>query len=115
MMPIVAFNLHLMIEIMGNAIEQLRKKGIEGIQADEKRCREYAEKSLGLAAVLSPIVGYARAAGTTREALRRDETIGAIAMEKGMLTREQAERLFDLKKLSLPSVRTAVPGQGKKR
>jgi len=102
MMPVIAFNLHLMIEIMGNAIEQVKKKCVEGIKADERRCLEYAEKSLGLAAVLSPKLGYARTAEIAREALRKDKTIRAIAMEKGIMNRAAAERILNLYTLSGP-------------
>ncbi len=115
MMPIVAFNLHLMIEIMGNAVEQVRTKCVERIKADEKRCREYAEKSLGLATALSPIVGYARAAEIAREALKRDKTIRAITREKGILDPAEAEKLLDLRKLTEPSRQAVIPSQRKKR
>jgi aspartate ammonia-lyase len=114
MMPVVAFNLHFMIEIMGNAVEQVGTKCVEGIQADEKRCRDYAERSLGLAAALSPMLGYNRAAEVTREALKRDQTIRAMAMEKRILNRAQAERLLDLKKLTEPPLPAVPPRRRKK-
>ena len=114
MMPVVAFNLHLMIEIMGNAVEQVRTKCVEGIRVDERRCREYAEKSLGLATALSPLLGYARAAEIAREAWKRDRTIRAIAGEKGILNRAEAERLFDLNKLTEPSGQAATRGSKKR-
>jgi aspartate ammonia-lyase len=100
MMPVVAFNLQLMIEIMGNAVEQVRTRCIEGIKAEERRTREQAEKSLSLAIVLSPLVGYARAAEIAREALRRDKTIGDIAVEKGILDKKKAAKLLDPKRLT---------------
>ena len=115
MMPVIGFNLHLMIEIMGNAIEQVKKRCVEGIKADEERCLEYAEKSLGLATALSPKLGYARTAEIAREALKRDKTIRAIAMEKGILARATAERMLDLKKLTEPPGRAAMPDKRKRR
>jgi aspartate ammonia-lyase len=115
MMPVVGFNLHLMIEIMGNAIEQVRTKCVEGIRADEGRCLEYAEKSLGLATALSPKLGYAQTAEIVREALKRGKTVRDIAVEKGILTRTAAERLLDLKKLTKPPGRTAMRGKRKNR
>jgi aspartate ammonia-lyase len=111
MMPVIGFNLHLMIEIMGNAIEQVKKKCVEGIKADERRCLEYAEKSLGLAAVLSPKFGYARTAEIAREALRRDKTIRAIAMEKGIMNRAAAERILNLNTLSEPPLKAEFRGK----
>jgi len=115
MMPVIAFNLHLMIEIMGNAVDQVGKKCVLGIRADETRCREYAERSLGLATVLSPLLGYARTAEVAREALRRDKTIREVALEKGILIRTQAERLLDLEELTRPSDPARGRGPKKKR
>jgi aspartate ammonia-lyase len=115
MMPVVAFNLHLMIEVMGNSMERVRTKCVEGIRADEKRCREYAENSLGLATALSPKLGYARAAEIAREAMKRGKTIRAIAREKGILDRAEAGVLLDLKKLTEPSGQAVTPGKRKKR
>ena len=115
MMPVVAFNLHLMIEITGNAIEQVRKKCVAGITADKVRCLEYAEKSLGLATVLSPKLGYAQTAEIAREALKRDKTIRDIVLEKEILRRTMAGRLLDLQKLTDPPGPAAMPGQRKRR
>jgi aspartate ammonia-lyase len=115
MMPVVAFNLHLMIEIMGNAIRQVRTKCLEGITADEKRCRENAENSLGLATALSPTLGYGRAAAIAREALKQNKTIRAVAMERGVLDRAEVERILDLKRLSGPSGLVAASITKKKR
>jgi aspartate ammonia-lyase len=115
MMPVIGFNLHLMIEIMGNAIEQVRTKCIEGIRANKERCLEYAERSLGLATALSPELGYAQTAEIVREALKRGKTVRDIAVEKGILTLTAAQQLLDLKKLTEPPGRAAMPGKRKRR
>jgi aspartate ammonia-lyase len=115
MMPVIGFNLYLMIEIMGNAIEQVRTKCVEGIKADRERSLEYAEKSLGLATALSPKLGYTQTAEIAREALKRGKTIRAIAVEKGILTRTTAERLLDLQKLTEPPGRSVIRDKRKRR
>jgi aspartate ammonia-lyase len=114
MMPVIAFNLHLMIEIMGNAVDQVGAKCVAGIQADETRCRAFAEGSLGLATALSPLLGYARAAEIAREARKKGETIRAVALEKGILNAAEVERLLDLKRLSGPSTKGPARGNRKR-
>lgn len=101
MMPVVAFNLHLMIEIIGNALENVRTRCIDGIRANIERCREYAEKSLGLAAALTPKVGYARASALARKALEQGKTISEIALEEGVLKPGEAARMLSLEGLTL--------------
>ncbi|MFZ2052822.1 MAG: aspartate ammonia-lyase [Candidatus Aminicenantales bacterium] len=115
MMPVVAFNLHLMIEIMGNALEQVRTKCIDGIRADAERCRAYAEKSPSLAAALSPKIGYARAAALARKALERGKTISGIAVEEDILSPPAAARLFNLERLTAqPRKKRKVPKRKKR-
>ncbi len=102
MMPVVSFNLGFMIEIMGNAIRQLRRRCIVGIKADGGRCREYAEKSLALATVTSPRIGYACASEMAREADRRNLTIRQILEEKRDFGPAEIRDILDLEKLSEP-------------
>ncbi len=102
MMPVISFNLHLMIGIMADALHQVRMKCLRGIKADAARCREYAERTLGLATVLSPRLGYARAADIAAQALKKGKTIREIAEEKGILTAAELEQLFDLEHLTDP-------------
>ncbi len=100
MMPVIAFNLHLMIEIMSNALEQVRIRCIEGLKANPGRCREYAEKSLGLAAALSPRIGYARAAALARKALEQGKTIQEMAIKESILRPQEASRALDPDRLA---------------
>jgi aspartate ammonia-lyase len=109
MMPVIAFNLHLMIEILGNALEQVRIRCIEGIKADAGRCREYAEKSLGLAAALSHMMGYDRAASLARKALEQGKTIREMAVRERLLKPQEAARLLS------PDGRTEADYSAKKK
>jgi len=102
MMPVIAFNLHFMMEILANALRQARVKCIAGIEANAARCREYAEKTLGLATVLTPRIGYARAAEIAKEALRTGRTIREILQARGILKTEEIEELLDPFSLAQP-------------
>ncbi|OGD21951.1 MAG: aspartate ammonia-lyase [Candidatus Aminicenantes bacterium RBG_16_63_16] len=102
MMPVVAFNLGFMIEILGNALRELTRRCIAGITANADRCREYAEKSLGLATATSPRIGYACASELAREAGKRGLTIREILEEKGDFSPAEIRDILDLEKLSEP-------------
>jgi aspartate ammonia-lyase len=102
MMPVVAFNLGFMVEITGNALRQLRRRCIAGIKADAARCRDYAERSIALAAVTSPRIGYACASEIAREAERRNLTIRRILEEKADFRPAEIKKILDLEKLSEP-------------
>ncbi|MDP2661650.1 MAG: aspartate ammonia-lyase, partial [Dehalococcoidia bacterium] len=54
MMPVIAFNLLQSIEILKNVCGILAGKCVRGITANVERCRDLAERSLGMATVLNP-------------------------------------------------------------
>jgi aspartate ammonia-lyase len=102
MMPVIAFNLHFMIRILGNALREVRKRCIEGIEADPDRCRNYAFHSLGIAAALTPQLGYAKASEIAKRAAAGGESLVDIVLEKGLFTREELESLLDPGRLTEP-------------
>lgn len=102
MMPVMIFNLTFMIEILGNALVQLRSRGVEGITANEARLRHYAESTLALATLLNPIIGYNKAAEVVKEAGATGKSIIAVIRDRHILSKEEITRLFDPKKLTTP-------------
>jgi aspartate ammonia-lyase len=66
------------------------------------RCTEYAHKSATVATALNPYIGYAKAAELVKEALVTGKTIIQLAEEKGYMTREELEKVLDLRKLTEP-------------
>jgi aspartate ammonia-lyase len=104
MMPVVAFNLLHEIEILGNAIHAFRKFCIEGITANEERCRMYAEGSMSIVTVLNPHIGYARAAEIAKEYLSSGRPIRELVLEKGLLSSDQLDKVFDLRGMTEPGI-----------
>jgi aspartate ammonia-lyase len=102
MMPVISFNLNLMIEIMGCALLEVRTRCIEGIKANVARCREYAEKTLGLVTVLSPRIGYSLSSDIAREAVARNKPLREIIRAKGILPAEELDSLLDLERMAAP-------------
>lgn len=100
MMPVIAFNLLFSLEILSNAVEIFAEKCVRGITADKRRCKEFAERSLALATALNPIIGYSSAAEISKEAYRTGKTVRQIAVEKGILTEQEARRILDPMRLT---------------
>jgi aspartate ammonia-lyase len=95
MMPVIAFNLLLSLRLLKNAIDLLRARCVEGITANEARCRWYTEHSLALVTALSPRLGYSRAAELAKEAVRTGRTIREVMVQSGMFTDSEADQLLD--------------------
>ena len=94
-MPVIAYNILDSIEILSRAVTAFTERCVKGIKANEDRCRELAEKSTALVTALSPRIGYDEAARLAREAYARDMKIKDLVVEKGILSREEADRLLD--------------------
>jgi aspartate ammonia-lyase len=99
MTPVIMHNVLFSIQILTNYLPVFRKKCAEGITVDEKRCAEYLEKNPALATFLSPHIGYLEASKIAKQALEQGRSVKEIALEKGLLTAEELERILDLKRL----------------
>jgi aspartate ammonia-lyase len=103
MMPVIAFNLHFMIRILGNALREVKRRCIEGIQADPDRCLRYAHESLGMAMALSPSLGYARAAAIAKEAVTQGKSLVDVLIDLGLYSREELKKILDPERMTEPS------------
>ena len=94
MMPVIIHNLLSSMEILKNGVRAFQERCIEGIEANEDRCKAYMEKSLGLATVLNPYIGYERAAQVAKKAFATARSIRDIILEEGLLTPEELDKIF---------------------
>ena len=104
MMPAMSHNTLASIEILGNALDVLRRKCIEGIEADEARCRRYAELSPSIVTALNPYIGYAKGADVVKEALRTGRTIPEVVREKKLLSDKELADILDPVKMTEPGI-----------
>src|SRR3954468_23640172 len=75
MMPVIAWNGLLASTILRRAMDALRTLCVDGIEADEARCRELMDRSPAVATALSPYIGYAKTAEIAKEAVKTGKPI----------------------------------------
>lgn len=92
-LPLVAFCLLESLELLARADELLRRLCVEGIEADEARCRAHVEGSTAVATALLPVLGYEGAARVAQLAQATGRTVRETALAEGLLTAEQYEEL----------------------
>ncbi|MDH4100025.1 MAG: aspartate ammonia-lyase [Nitrospirota bacterium] len=95
MMPLIAHNLLSSMEILKNAVSVFAERCVKGITAHDEHCRNIAEKSMGLAALLNPYIGYEAAAEAAKEAVKTGATIREIVVKKGLMTAQEFEKLVE--------------------
>src|SRR3989442_1553430 len=103
MMPVMAHDLQMSIEILANAARVFAHKCIDGLTANVDLLRRNAEMSTAIVTRLNPILGYEKAAELAKESARTGVPIKQLVIERKILSREEAERLLDPKGLTEPS------------
>jgi len=104
MMPVIAFNTLFSLEILKNCVHQFSHLCIEGICANEERCRSYLDQSVGLATVLAPSIGYAAAAEVAKESAQSGKSIRQVILARGILSEEELDRVLSPYPLTSPGV-----------
>lgn len=104
MMPVMAFDMLMSIDILKNSVGVFIEFCIEGITANEERCQELVENSMGMATALNPYIGYSAAAKVTQEAYKTGKPIRQIVKEMGILSDEELERVLDPVAMTEPGI-----------
>ena len=99
MMPVIMHNVLFSIQILTSYLPVFRTKCVNGIVVNVERCSQYLEKNPALATFLSPHIGYLEAAKIAKQALEEGRSVKEVALEKGVLSREELDRILDPKRL----------------
>jgi fumarate hydratase class II len=110
MLPVMAKNLLESIRLLANISRLLADRVVDGLVADEERCRELAESSPSIVTPLNKYVGYENAAKIAKQSLKERKTIRQVVLEggyveRGDLTEAQLDAALDV--LSMTKAPTA--------
>ena len=92
-LPVVTANLLDSIELLATAADILRRHCVEGIEANEQRCRQFVENSTAVATALVAALGYEACGKIVKQAAEQHKTIRQIVTEQQRLTNEQFDQL----------------------
>ena len=102
MMPVMAYNLLQSIELLATASDNFSAKCIEGIKANEERCKSLIEESLAMCTALAPEIGYEAAAKLAKEAYKSGKTVRQVAKEQKVLPDGRLAELLDPWRMTEP-------------
>ncbi len=102
MLPVMAYNLLQSIELLATASGNFAARCIEGIQANEQRCKDSIEGSLAMCTALAPEIGYDAAAKIAKEAHKTGKTVRQVAKEQKILSEARLEELMDPWRMTKP-------------
>jgi fumarate hydratase class II len=107
MLPVMARNLLESMRLLANISRLLADRTVDGLVADEERCRELAESSPSIVTPLNKYLGYENAAKVAKTALKEKKTIRQVVLESGYvddgkLTEEQLDSALDVLSMTRP-------------
>ena len=94
MEPIIAFSILESIEILIEGIETLRIRCVEGITANEDRCRDLVMSSIGLVTAINPYLGYEASTKLASEALHSGRGVYDLVLESGLIEKEKLDDIL---------------------
>ena len=104
MMPVIAWNSLLAQRILTNAMRTLRKRTVDGIEADRARMRELLDRSTAMATALSPYVGYAATAEVAKESVASGRPIRDIVLERKLMSADELDRILSVEAMTRPGI-----------
>jgi aspartate ammonia-lyase len=111
-LPLVADCLLESLDLMTRADDILRRHCIEGLEADEARCRRFVENSTAAATALLPALGYERACEIVRLAKEQGGRIRETVITQGWLTGAEFDGLISPEAVCRLGMPLGVPPSG---
>lgn len=104
MEPVLVFNLFQSISIMNNGFRSFTDHCLADIEANEKRLKEYVEKSAGVITAVNPHLGYEAAARIAREAILTGQSIRDLCLQNDVLTEEELDIILNPYEMTKPGI-----------
>jgi aspartate ammonia-lyase len=106
MMPVIAYNVLLSMQILTTACTAFTDRCIVGIEANPDMAAYWLERSAALATALAPQIGYAAAAELSKRSVKENVLIRELVTRERVLPPEQIDEVLDLRKMT----EIGVPG-----
>ena len=104
MMPVIAWNALHAAGILARAAHILATRTIEGLEADEARCRELLDRSTAVATALSPYLGYAVTADVAKEAVATGRSIRDVVLSRRLLDPSRLDEILSPAAMTTPGI-----------
>ena len=93
--PVLYHKLFESIVALTGAVNTFVDNCVVGITANEERCRELVDGSVGVITAICPTLGYAESADIAKTAIKTGESVREVLMSKNVMTEEEVDKLLD--------------------
>lgn len=102
--PVIFYNVFESIETLTNGVDTLIKNCIVGITANEKRCSELVNNSVGMVTALCPYVGYTKAAKIAKMAIKTGDSVKKVILKEGILKEKDINNIINPFRMITPGI-----------
>ncbi len=110
MMPVMAYNVLLSMQILTNTATTFSNRTVKGIEANRTQCEFWLERSAALATALAPQIGYAKAADISKRSVKEGVLIRDLVKREKVLPDAEIDEILDLRKMTEIGVPGGVHG-----
>ena len=93
--PVLYHKLFESIVVLTGAVNTFTVNCVFGITANEERCRELVEGSVGVITAICSTLGYAESADIAKTAIKTGESVREVLKGKNIMSEEEIARLLD--------------------
>ena len=93
--PVIFYNLFDSLITLTHAVTTLTDNCILGITANEKRCNDLLNASVGITTALCPYIGYKKAASLAKESLKTDIPVKELVLKYGLMDEATLNSVLD--------------------
>jgi fumarate hydratase, class II len=104
MMPVMAHAMLENIEYLSNMMDAFRERCLDGITANEDRCRELLERNPSIATALNAAIGYDKASTLAKKSATEGRSVREVALEMELLSEEELDRYLDVRDMTEPGI-----------
>ncbi|PSL50886.1 fumarase class II [Salsuginibacillus halophilus] len=101
--PVIVYNFLQSCTLLSDAMTSFNDKCAVGIEPDQTKIDEHLRNSLMLVTALNPHIGYENAAKIAKQAHEAGTTLKEAAINSGLLTEEQFDKIVDPSQMVGPS------------
>ncbi|MBE6066152.1 MAG: aspartate ammonia-lyase [Clostridium lundense] len=102
--PVLYYNLFESIETLTNGVKTFIENCVNGITANEKRCKDLVENSVGIITAICPHVGYKNSAKIAKTAIKTGESVRELILKEGLLKEAELDLIFDAYGMTEPGI-----------
>ena len=102
--PIIFYCMFQSIDTLGYAVQTLVDNCIVGITANEERCRDLVENSVGSITAISPHLGYQKAADIAKKAIKTGESVRSLILKEKLMDEDELNRILDPIHMTEPGI-----------